>query len=176
MLLFLASEAVFFALLIIAFVIYHREAGNAAEVAGRLNTTRTGAFTAVLLSSSLTAWLALRLHRKGRKTGSHAMIFLTMLLGAIFLFGQGQEYASLIRENVTISRDLFGTTFFTLTGFHGLHVLFGLVMLGTLLGIGVAWNQTEPTPSALESVSLYWHFVDLVWLVIFPVVYLWGNL
>ena len=95
-----------------------------------------------------------------------------MVLGAVFLTGQGNEYASLIGEDVTISRDLFGTTFFTLTGFHGLHVLIGLIMLGTLFGLEL--KRKVPNPSkAMESVSIYWHFVDAVWIIIFPVVYLW---
>ena len=71
-----------------------------------------------------------------------------------------------------ISRDLFGTTFFTLTGFHGLHVIIGLIMLGTLFGLQLKRGVTGPA-EAVESVSIYWHFVDAVWIIIFPVIYLW---
>lgn len=176
MLLFIASEAVFFVLLIIAFAVYHREAGNGAEAARRLDVARTAAFTAALVSSSVTVWLAGRALRRNRRRAGLAWIAVTVLLGATFLAGQAREYAGLIREDVTISRDLFGTTFFTLTGFHGLHVLLGLLLLGTLVVMGLVWKRDEPRESAIESVSLYWHFVDVVWLVIFPVVYLWGRL
>ncbi|MBV9745403.1 MAG: cytochrome c oxidase subunit 3, partial [Acidobacteriia bacterium] len=87
---------------------------------------------------------------------------LTALLGTIFLIGQGGEYFSLFRQHITISQSLFGTTFFTLTGFHGLHVAVGIAALAIAM-----WF-----PIAIETVALYWQFVDLVWIVIFAVVYL----
>ncbi len=94
----------------------------------------------------------------------------------VFLVGQGLSSDDLIHRNVTISRDLFGTTFFTLTGFHGLHVIIGLIMLRILLGLTLFGRAEEPRWDAMESVSLYWHFVDTVWVVIFAVVYLWAFL
>jgi heme/copper-type cytochrome/quinol oxidase subunit 3 len=110
--------------------------------------------------------------RTGRLRPALAWLLATMALGAAFLAGQGAEYVSLIREDVTISRDLFGTTFFTLTGFHGLHVLIGLILLGTLFGLELKRRVTGFS-QAVEGVSIYWHFVDGVWMIIFPVVYLW---
>ena len=74
---------------------------------------------------------------------------------------------------MTISGNLFGTTFFTLTGFHGLHVFLGLAMLAILFGLTMARKGRAPSAPAMEGVSLYWHFVDAVWVVIFGVVYLW---
>jgi heme/copper-type cytochrome/quinol oxidase subunit 3 len=100
----------------------------------------------------------------------------TFALGAVFLVGQGLEYAALLRSDVTISRDLFGTTFFTLTGFHGLHVFIGLLMISLLTGITLRGRRGQPRPGAVEAVSIYWHFVDAVWVVIFSVVYLWAFL
>ena len=100
------------------------------------------------------------------------MAFVTILLGAIFLFGQGMEWSALIKKNVTISSGLFGTTFFTLTGFHGFHVFVGLIMLSVLLGLALAGDFRNQQSSAVETVSLYWHFVDAVWIVIFSIVYL----
>jgi heme/copper-type cytochrome/quinol oxidase subunit 3 len=97
---------------------------------------------------------------------------LTIGLGAVFLFGQGREYAQLLREHVTISSNLFGTTFFTLTGFHGLHVLIGLVALAILLGLALAGDFKDPEAPGVGAVGLYWHFVDAVWIVIFTIVYL----
>jgi heme/copper-type cytochrome/quinol oxidase subunit 3 len=175
MLLFIASEGVFFLLLIIAFVIYHEDAGNGPEAAANLDLVPTAIFTAMLMASSVTVWLAGRCRKRDRHRSCLGWIAATFTLGAVFLVGQGREYARLIHENVTISRDLFGTTFFTVTGFHGLHVFIGLVLLLVLLVSGLAWRGREPRTAMVETVSLYWHFVDAVWMVVFPVVYLWGR-
>jgi heme/copper-type cytochrome/quinol oxidase subunit 3 len=100
----------------------------------------------------------------------------TIVLGAVFLVGQSREYWRLLHANVTVSRDLFGTLFYTLTGIHGLHVAAGVVMM--LVLAGVIWRSTNVALDhvALESVALYWHLVDAVWIVIFSVVYLGGRL
>ncbi len=172
MLLFVASEAVFFLVLIIAYVAYHTTSSGAADAYRYLDVPRTAVFTICLISSSFTMWLADIRFRTGRRRPALVWLLVTIALGAIFLAGQGSEYASLISNNVTISRDLFGTTFFTLTGFHGLHVFIGLVMLATLFGLELKRGVTCPS-GAVESVSIYWHFVDAVWMIIFPVVYLW---
>ena len=172
MLLFVASEAFFFIPLIVAYVVYHATSASAADPSRYLDIPRTAVFTACLILSSFTMRHAGILFRTGRRRPSLAWLLATMALGATFLTGQGSEYVSLIREDVTISRDLFGTTFFTLTGFHGLHVFIGLILLGTLFGLQLKRGVTGPS-QAVESVSIYWHFVDAVWMIIFPVVYLW---
>jgi heme/copper-type cytochrome/quinol oxidase subunit 3 len=100
-------------------------------------------------------------------------MILTIVLGGIFLCGQGLEYSELISENLTISRDLFGSTFFTLTGFHGFHVIVGLLLLSVALWVMVQGKEGEITEPGLTCVSLYWHFVDAVWVAVFSVVYLW---
>ncbi|MDR3556627.1 MAG: cytochrome c oxidase subunit 3 [Syntrophobacteraceae bacterium] len=173
MLLFVASEAVFFILLIVAYVVYHATSPSAADPSRYLDIPRTAVFTACLIASSFTMWRAAIDLRTGRRKPAFAWLLATMALGAVFLAGQGSEYLSLFKQNMTISRDLFGTTFFTLTGFHGLHVLIGLIMLGTLLGLELKRGVTGRPSKAVEGVSIYWHFVDAVWMVIFPVVYLW---
>src|SRR5256885_16959191 len=94
-----------------------------------------------------------------------------MILGAIYLVGQGSEYARLLGEGIGPGSALFGTTFFTLTGLHGLHVLAGLVALGALFA-AKASRAGALHPVAWEAVVLYWHFVDAVWVVVFSVVYL----
>ncbi len=172
MLLFVASEAVFFILLILAYVVYHATSPSAADASRYLDVPKTGIFTACLISSSFTMWRADIRFSNGGGRAALAWLFVTIALGAVFLAGQGAEYASLIRENVILSRDLFGTTFFTVTGFHGLHVFTGLIMLGTLFGLGLK-RSIERRPEAIDAISIYWHFVDAVWVVIFPVVYLW---
>jgi heme/copper-type cytochrome/quinol oxidase subunit 3 len=100
----------------------------------------------------------------------------TIGLGAVFLLGQAREWAGLIGRNVTISRDLFGTTFFTLTGFHGLHVFLGLLLLLMLFGLGLRGQFKAPRSTGVEVVGIYWHFVDAVWIVVYSVIYLWSGL
>jgi len=172
MVLFIASEAIFFLLLLLSYVNYHRTGNVGVTAATMLDPIKTGIFSIALFTSSLTLWFA-EVSRKKGKTGAGVWLLITILLGATFLTGQGFEYAHLLKEKVTISRDLFGSTFFTLTGFHGLHVLIGLIMLSMLFGLVVAGRKTEPTLSSLKSIAVYWHFVDAVWVVIFSVVYLW---
>jgi heme/copper-type cytochrome/quinol oxidase subunit 3 len=172
MLLFVASEAVFFILLIIAYVVYHATSPSAGDASRYLEVPKTAAFTACLIFSSFTMWRADIHFGNGRRRPALAWLAATMALGTVFLMGQGSEYVFLLRNDVTISRDLFGTTFYTLTGFHGLHVFIGLIMLATLFGLKLKREAMTPS-EAVESVSIYWHFVDAVWLIIFPVVYLW---
>src|SRR5213079_1583420 len=95
------------------------------------------------------------------------------LLGGIFLVGQGMEYWDLYRTGVTVGLDLFATTFFTLTGFHGLHVCVGLIALMIVLGVAFTRAFQKHRIPALGPVGLYWHFVDVVWLLVFSIVYLW---
>ncbi len=163
---FLGSEAVFFVFLIIAYVYFSGAptAGPAARSA--LDPRVSAIYTAALIASSVTIWRA-GVQAKRRQAGS-TWVLASAALGAVFLVGQGREYARLLGHNVTVSRDLFGTTFFTLTGFHGFHVLLGVVML-TL--VWVVARLDGRLPRGLDAVALYWHFVDVVWLVIFAIVY-----
>ena len=98
---------------------------------------------------------------------------MTIALGAVFLVGQVTEYGRMFGNGIRVGTNLFATTFFTLTGFHGLHVLGGLVALSILLGLALR-GQLRTT--ALRGVGYYWHFVDVVWIVVFSVVYLRGGL
>ena len=97
----------------------------------------------------------------------------TILLGGIFIVGQGLEYWTLFQGGVTVGLDLFATTFFTLTGFHGLHVCMGLIALMIVLGVAFARAFKKRPLPALGPVGLYWHFVDVVWVLVFSIVYLW---
>jgi heme/copper-type cytochrome/quinol oxidase subunit 3 len=171
--LFIVSEANFFLLLICAYVFYHRSGGQGPAAASSLDVFKTGLFSLALFSSSATVWRAGVHLKRGRRAEVRRWLLATIVLGAVFLAGQAREYAHLLREHVTISRDLFGTTFFTLTGFHSFHVLIGLVMLSILFGVTLSGSDREPTAPALDGVSLYWHFVDVVWVFIFAIVYLW---
>ncbi len=173
MALFLFAEANFFLILILAYIYYHTQAANSSTARGVLDPLRTGIFTVCLIASSLTVAQAGKSIRVNNRTGLRAWLLATLVLGAVFLFGQLGEYARLFNQNVTISRDLFGTTFFTLTGFHGLHVLAGLIALGVIAILAFASDMQHAPSRAVEVVSLYWHFVDVVWIIIFGIVYLW---
>jgi len=159
---FIASESVFFLAIVLAYVAY-RDAGLATAKAN-LDIGRTAIFSIALFASSATMVLAARA-RSGRWLAA------TMALGAIFLVGQGSEYARLLGEGIGPGSALFGTTFFTLTGLHGLHVLAGLVALAALLAASRR-RARAVGPVAWEAVGLYWHFVDAVWVVVFSVVYI----
>jgi heme/copper-type cytochrome/quinol oxidase subunit 3 len=173
---FILSESIFFLLLIIAYVNYHVEPLVRSDAANSLDFPGAIFFSICLFSSSFTLWRTEVNLRRERRSRVPFWLGLTIVLGAVFLFGQGREYYELIRQNVTISRDLFGTTFFTLTGFHGMHVLTGLILLIVALVLAMFGRVTEPTESALGAIGYYWHFVDAVWVVIFSVVYLWAFL
>jgi len=174
MLLFIASEAIFFLMLVIAFAFFHSNdvAGNPGPIHA-LHPLKTGLYSLCLFSSSFSVWRAGRSLPKSRRRGG-LWLLATIVLGVVFLVGQGLEYRDLLHQQVTIGRSLFGTTFFTLTGFHGLHVCVGLVLLTVLWALAAFGRAGEPIPAATEAVSLYWHFVDGVWVLIFAVVYLWA--
>lgn len=173
MLIFLSGEVVFFGLLILAYAYYR---GQWAATGGPTDTVLdiplTAVFTVLLLSSSVTIWFAERSLRAGSPRLTAFWLLVTVALGAAFLIGQGYEWTTLFEEGINIRSGLFGTTFFTLTGFHGLHVLLGLVALTILFGLTLAGWFPGPHSSALETTAYYWHFVDLVWITVFSVVYI----
>lgn len=177
MILFISSETVFFAFLITAFVFYHGSVKDLGPNASRsLDPFKTGMFSIALFASSATMGLTTKAQREHRDHSMKLWLAVTALLGAVFLVGQGREYAHMIGQNITVRTNLFGTTFFTLTGFHGLHVFIGLILLLILLGLalfgdGFWGNQRE----GFEAVSYYWHFVDIVWVAIYCIVYLWAT-
>jgi heme/copper-type cytochrome/quinol oxidase subunit 3 len=100
----------------------------------------------------------------------------TILLGGVFIIGQGLEYWGLYQSGVTMSSNLFATSFFTLTGFHGLHVTLGLIALLLVLGLGCGGYFKKGKSTLLESVGYYWHFVDVVWVLVLSVVYILPHL
>jgi cytochrome c oxidase subunit 3 len=133
-------------------------------------------YTICLLSSSLTIHFAARLLGRGKRGAFLGLWFLTIVLGALFLYGTGQEWHRLIYEHgLTISTNLFGTTYYSLVGLHGTHVVVGLAMLTIVLLLGLAGRVGEEQSARVEVLSLYWHFVDAVWVVVFTVVYILGR-
>lgn len=176
MLFFLASEVAFFGTLILAYIYYTGSEANGPNAATALDPAVTSIFTVALLASSFTLWRAQKSIEHGEQGGLRIWLLATIVLGAIFIGGQGWEYTNLIRDNVTISNSLFGTTFFTLTGFHGLHVISGLIVLLILFILALAGSLNQARAHALATVELYWHFVDVVWIVIFSLLYVWPHL
>jgi heme/copper-type cytochrome/quinol oxidase subunit 3 len=174
MICFIGSEAVFFTMLILAYPYFRGSGFNTPNAKDSLDITQTAIFSICLFSSSFTMWQCDRNLAKGRQRPMLFWLILTVVLGATFLIGQGVEYSKLLGEGLNLNRNLFGTTFFTLTGFHGLHVFIGLVALATLAGLGLAGMIKGPKSAAVEAISLYWHFVDVVWVIIFSMVYLWA--
>jgi cytochrome c oxidase subunit 3 len=132
--------------------------------------------TICLLSSSLTIHLASRLLERGRRGAFLGLWFLTIALGTLFLYGTGQEWHRLIYEHgLTVSTNLFGTTYYSLVGLHAFHVTAGLIMLSIVLFFGLAGRVGPEQSARVDVLSLYWHFVDAVWVVVFTVVYVLGR-
>jgi cytochrome c oxidase subunit 3/cytochrome o ubiquinol oxidase subunit 3 len=132
--------------------------------------------TICLLSSSLTIHFADRALDRGQMVPFQIFWFLTFALGAIFLAGTGMEWHRLIyTAGLTISTNLFGTTYYSLVGLHALHVTFGLLGLGLVMVLALASKLKQEHAGRVGVFSLYWHFVDAVWVVVFTVVYIIGR-
>jgi cytochrome c oxidase subunit III len=133
-------------------------------------------FTICLLSSSLTIHYASRSLERGRRSAFLSLWSLTIILGALFMYGTGREWYRLIYEHgLTISTNLFGTTYYSLVGLHAFHVTAGLIMLTAVLIFGLAGRVHKDQFRRVDALALYWHFVDAVWVVVFTVVYIVGR-
>jgi cytochrome c oxidase subunit 3 len=133
-------------------------------------------FTICLLSSSLTVHFASRSLERGKPTAFLIFWVLTIILGGLFLFGTGQEWHRLIYERgLTISTNLFGTTYYSLVGLHATHVTAGLIMLTVVLLFGLVGRVGQEQAGRVQVLAMYWHFVDAVWVVVFTVVYVLGR-
>lgn len=170
--LFLASECLLFGSLIGAYLLYRGQSvvGPYPEDLFDIPFTSVSAF--VLLMSSVTMVLALAAIQRGDQRGLRIWLLSTALLGLLFLSGQAFEFTEFNREGLSLSSNLFGTTFFVLTGFHGAHVTVGVLILLSLLVMAFRGRLTQTQSLNIELAGLYWHFVDVVWIVIFTLVYL----
>jgi len=128
--------------------------------------------TLILITSSITCQMAIWSIRRDDRRGFLRAIGVTFILGVLFLLMQAIDYSQLFSEGMTIGSGPFGTTYFTLTGFHGAHVFGGVIMLGVILYRGMAGQFSARHHDALEAASLYWHFVDVVWILLFSILYL----
>jgi cytochrome c oxidase subunit III len=128
--------------------------------------------TIILIASSFTCQFAVWSIRRGDRKGFVRNTAITFVLGIVFLLMQAFDYSLLFSEGMTLGSGPFGTTYFTLTGFHGAHVFGGVLMLGVILYRGQAGQFSAKHHDAVEAVSLYWHFVDVVWILLFSILYL----
>lgn len=176
MIAFLASEVAFFSTLIVAYLTFLGKDTIGPTPAEALSLRVPLVSTVFLLSSSGTIYLAERGLHSARAGAFRRWWALTILLGVMFLAGTLYEWSELIGvHRLTISRNLFGTTFYTLIGFHALHVTCGIIAMLVLLGLSWRCRLSATKGGGVELVSWYWHFVDAVWLVVFSVVYWWGR-
>lgn len=170
--LFLASDCMFFGSLIATYMIYRNRSLEGPYPHELIDIPYTSVSAFVLLMSSLTMVLALAALQKNDLRGSRIWIAATALLGTIFLGGQFFEFTEFHHEGLSLQGNMFGATFFTVTGFHGAHVTIGVVWLLTLLWVSLRGGLKQEDSLDLEIAGLYWHFVDIVWIVIFVMIYL----
>jgi cytochrome c oxidase subunit 3 len=168
----LGSEAVFFSALIVVYIIMRDKSITGPFPHDVLNVSLTAANTFVLICSSLTMVTALSSIQGGNKQSLWRWLVATMILGMAFLTGQAIEFTSLFHQGLSLSTNLFGGTFFTLTGFHGAHVLIGVIWIGFVAVRALRGGYNQTNYLMVELTGLYWHFVDLVWIIIFTIVYL----
>ena len=169
--LFIASEVMFFTALIGMYLAYHVQPGGLA-FHKLLNIPGTAVNTFILLTSSLMVVLALNAIQSGNKRAYLVWLALVALLGAAFIGGQVIEFSSLYRDGATLSSDVYGSTFFVLTGFHGMHVVLGILWALVLWVYSARGGVTQQHNEPVELFGLYWHFVDVVWIILFTVIYL----
>ena len=170
----IAAESAIFTIFVVAYIFY---IGKSLSGPMPKDVLETPLFNTIcLLSSSLTIHLAVRALRKSTVPAFGFWWFLTMTLGAIFLVGTGREWHRLIfDQGLTISTNLFGTTYYSLVGLHAFHVTVGLFGLGIIMIFTLAGKVKHEHSERLDVFSLYWHFVDAVWVVVFTVVYIIGR-
>ncbi|MGH9004117.1 MAG: cytochrome c oxidase subunit 3, partial [Acidimicrobiia bacterium] len=164
---FLASECLFFGALISTYLLYRTRGPEGLRPHDVYDIPYTSVSSFVLLASSLTMVLALAAIQRGEIGRMRVWLLATALLGLTFVGGQVYEFTTFYREGLTLSTNLFGTTFYVLTGFHGTHVGVGILMLLSLVSMSFTGRITPRDTMAVEMVGLYWHFVDIVWIVIF---------
>jgi cytochrome c oxidase subunit III len=170
----IVAESAIFTIFVVAYLFYVGKSFSGPTPREVLETPIF--YTICLLSSSLTIHFTGKLLERGQRAAFLLFWLLTITLGALFLYGTGQEWHRLIYEHgLTISTNLFGTTYYSLVGLHAFHVTAGLIMLTIVLLFGLAGRIGREQSARIEVLSLYWHFVDAVWVVVFTVVYVLGR-
>jgi cytochrome c oxidase subunit 3 len=170
----IAAESAIFTIFVVAYLYY---IGKSVSGPTPREVLHLPIFATVcLLSSSLTIHAAVGAIRKGNLRAFRLWWFITLALGAIFLFETGREWDRLIyHEGLTISTNLFGTTYYSLVGLHAFHVSVGLIGLFTVLLLALFGKVRQDHAKNVDVFAMYWHFVDVVWIVVFTVVYIIGR-
>ena len=171
---FLGSECLFFGSMISSYLLFRNRVTSGPTPHEIYDIPYTSVSSFVLLMSSLTMVLALAAIQRGDHKGLRIWLLATAFLGMTFIGGQIYEFTTFVEEGLNMSTSTFGSSFFMLTGFHGAHVTVGILMLLMLVGMSMAGRLDPPMEGArkVELIGLYWHFVDIVWIVIFMIVYL----
>jgi cytochrome c oxidase subunit 3/cytochrome o ubiquinol oxidase subunit 3 len=170
--LFLGSECLFFGSFISAYILYRNRNVNGPYAEDLFDIPFTSVSSFVLLMSSVTMVLALSAIQQGDMRRMRIWLIATSLLGTSFLGGQAFEFTEFYREGLHLNTNVFGTTFFVLTGFHGAHVSVGVLILMSMVVASLRGKLTSEHALTVELAGLYWHFVDIVWIVIFTLIYL----
>jgi cytochrome c oxidase subunit 3 len=169
----IAAESAIFTIFVVAYLFYIGKSLTGPKPSDVLHTPIF--YTVCLLSSSLTIHLAVRRLSAGKMAAFGFWWLLTVVLGAVFLFGTAREWAHLIYdEGLTVSTNLFGTTYYSLVGLHAFHVTMGLAALITVAVFCFTSELQRQHAGRVEILSMYWHFVDAVWVIVFTVVYVIG--
>jgi heme/copper-type cytochrome/quinol oxidase subunit 3 len=169
---FIGSECLLFGSLISTYIVYKGRSLEGPTPQEILDIPLTSVSTFVLLLSSLMMVLALAAVQRGDRRWGNIWLLATAALGTVFLGFQAYEFTTFVHEGLTLQRNVFGSTFFVLTGTHGAHVTVGVIWLLTLFALGTRGKLTPDKALNVEIAGLYWHFVDVVWIVIFTLVYL----
>jgi cytochrome c oxidase subunit 3 len=169
----IAAEAAIFTIFVVAYIFYIGKSTGGPQPKDVLHVPVF--LTICLLSSSLTIHLALKFLGKGRVLPFGLWWLLTIALGVVFLLGTVREWQRLIYEGLTIQSSLFGTTYYSLVGLHAFHVTVGLLALATVSVFTLLGYVRQEHAERAEVLSMYWHFVDTVWVVVFIVVYIVGR-
>ena len=170
---FIVAESAIFTIFVVAYLFYVGKSLTGPTPRDVLEVPIF--YTICLLSSSVTIHLAGRRLERNQSRAFGVLWLVTIALGAVFLFGTAEEWRRLIDEHgLTVSTNLFGTTYYALVGLHAFHVTLGLVLLTTVFVVGAAAGARAQS-RRIEVLSLYWHFVDVVWIVVFTVVYVIGR-
>ena len=170
--LFLSSDCLFFGAFIATYLLYRDRNVSGPTPADVFNIPFTSVTSFILLMSSLTMVLALAAVQRGDYRRFRVWIMATALFGATFIGGQIFEFTEFTRKGLNVDTNVFGSSFFILTGIHGTHVLIGIVWLVSLWGLSMQSRLSQGDSERVEIAGLYWHFVDVVWIVIFTVIYL----
>jgi heme/copper-type cytochrome/quinol oxidase subunit 3 len=170
--LFLGSECLLFGGLISTYLLYPARHTGESGPDQLWDIPFTSASSFVLLMSSLTMVLAVTAAKRKDDRNTNLWLSVTALLGSLFVAGQVYEFTTFYNEGLGYTTSLFSSSFYTLTGFHGVHVSVGVVMLLAVVGMIVKNRVPGDKAEVVEMVGLYWHFVDIVWILIFTLVYL----